>query len=146
MSVDWKAEINELYEYCDLIDSRGDYSKTPFIAEIRSHDTIKNLGQRDVVNFLYYIAHEGKSECDEKNRFAEDILGTDFDNLDSFKNDLPDSLRYFMKTICFTRIFSMKEIWMDIQQNFMEFIAVWAVIFLSVEKHNLRHMGFWMSS
>ena len=105
MSVDWKAEIKELYEYCDLIDSRGDYSKTPFIAEIRSHDTIKNLVQRDLVNFLYYIAHEGKSECDEKNRFAEDILGTDFDNLDSFKNDLPDSFKVFHENDLFHKDF-----------------------------------------
>ena len=95
MSVDWKAEINELYEYCDLIDSRGDYSKTPIIAEIRTHGTIKDLVQRDLVNFLSYIAHEGKSECGEKYRFALDILGKGFDNANPVKNDLPDSFRVF---------------------------------------------------
>ncbi len=89
-------DIRELYEYCDLIDSRGDYSKTPLIAEIKSHDiSIRNLVQNDLRNFLVFIACEGESQCDEKLEFIHDNLGIDA-NFDNFSRiDLPESFKVF---------------------------------------------------
>ncbi|WP_292796942.1 AAA family ATPase [Methanobrevibacter sp.] len=89
-------EVRELYEYCDLIDSRGDYSKTPLIDEIKSQDkSIRNLVKDDLRDFLVFIACEGQSECDEKLEFIHDNLGTDV-SFDSYsKVDLPESFKVF---------------------------------------------------
>ncbi|WP_407380986.1 AAA family ATPase [Methanobrevibacter sp.] len=104
-------EVRELYEYCDLIDSRGDYSKTPLLEDIKSRNgSVKSLVKKDLADFLVYVACEGQSQCDEKIEFIKDNLGVEatFDGAVFNKNDLPDSFRAFHENDLFHRDFLEK--------------------------------------
>lgn len=104
-----KAEINELYEYCDLIDNRGDYNEkeTPIIADFMSEGhSVRELVQTDLADYLTYLASMGDSFSDEKLLFIKNILKLDYpaeelkmiliNSLDSeFMKYLPHSFKLF---------------------------------------------------
>ena len=76
-----KAEINELYEYCDLIDNRGDYDEniTPILADYKSrNNSVKDIVQSNLADFLTFIAVEGDSFSEDKLQFIKDILKLDY--------------------------------------------------------------------
>lgn len=71
------SEINELFEYCDLIDNRGDYDEklTPILADFKSRNgSVKDLVQTNLADFLTSIAYDGDSFSDVKLLFIDDVL------------------------------------------------------------------------
>ena len=52
-------EINELYEYCELIDNRGVYDEnvTPILADYKSSGhSVKEIVQTNLADFLTYLS------------------------------------------------------------------------------------------
>ena len=104
-----KKEINELFEYCDLIDNRGDYDEkvTPILSDFMSGDgSVKDLVQTNLADYLTFIAYMGDSFTDEKLLFIKNILRLDYpseelylmliNNVDSnFMKSLPLSFKLF---------------------------------------------------
>ena len=70
-----KSEIKELFEYCDLIDNRGDYDEklTPILADFKSkNNSVRDLVQTNIADFLTFIAVKGDSFSDFKLLFIDD--------------------------------------------------------------------------
>ena len=114
-----KAEINELYEYCDLIDNRGEYDEkiTPILADFKSRNSsVKDLVQTNLADFLTFIAAKGDSFSEDKLLFIKDVLNLDYDpaklylmlikDLDGdLMNYLPFSFKLFYENDLFHRDF-----------------------------------------
>ena len=78
-----KEEINELYEYCDLIDNRGEYDEkiTPILADFKSRNSsVKDLVQTNLADFLTFIAAKGDSFSEDKLLYIKDVLKLDYDS------------------------------------------------------------------
>ena len=75
-----KDEINELYEYCDLIDNRGVYDEsiTPILSSFKSKGGIvKDKVQIELADFLAFIGVEAKSFSLSDAAFIKEILDID---------------------------------------------------------------------
>ena len=76
------SEIEELFEYCDLIDNRGNYDEnlTPILADFMSRNgTVKDLVQSNLADFLMFIAVRGDSFSPDKLVFIKNVLKLDFE-------------------------------------------------------------------
>ena len=116
---DIKTEIEELFEYCDLIDNRGEYDKniTPILADFKSDNSlVKDMVQTDLADFLTFIAVKGDSFSEDKLAFIKNVLKLDYDlsqlylmlvkNLDEdLMNHLPFSFKLFYENDLFHRDF-----------------------------------------
>ena len=113
------SEINELYEYCDLIDSRGSYDadSTPILADfMMRHGSVKELVQTNLSDFLAFVAVKGDSFSEDKLLFIKDVLNLKYDPADlylmlikdldgDFMNYLPSSFKLFYENDQFHRDF-----------------------------------------
>ena len=72
-----KDEINELYEYCDLIDNRGFYDEniTPILSSFKSKGGIvKNKVQIELADFLAFVCVEAESFFLSDAAFIKEVL------------------------------------------------------------------------
>ena len=113
------SEIEELFEYCDLIDNRGNYDEnlTPILADFMSRNgTVKDLVQSNLADFLMFIAVRGDSFSQEKLVFIKNVLKLDFEldelylllmkGLDEdFMTYLPSSFKIFYENDLFHKDF-----------------------------------------
>lgn len=113
------SEIEELFEYCDLIDNRGNYDEklTPILADFMSRNgTVKDLVQTNLADFLTFIAVKGDSFSQDKLMFIKYILKLDFEldelylllmkGLDGDSmNNLPSSFKIFYENDLFHKDF-----------------------------------------
>ena len=114
-----KSEIKELFEYCDLIDNRGDYDEklTPILADFKSgKGSVKDLVQTNLADFLTFIAVKGDSFSEFKLLFIDDVLQLE-SNLDelylvlikgldgNYMNYLPTSFKLFYENDLFHKDF-----------------------------------------
>lgn len=112
-------EINELYEYCELIDNRGVYDEnvTPILADYKSSGhSVKEIVQTNLADFLTYLSLNGESFTDKKLIFIMDTLDLDYgiddlnlilsNNYDNdFKDYLPLSFKIFHENDMFHKDF-----------------------------------------
>ena len=113
------SEIEELFEYCDLIDNRGNYDEnlTPILADFMSRNgTVKDLVQSNLADFLMFIAVKGDSFSPDKLVFIKNVLKLDFEldelylllmkGLDEdFMTYLPSSFKIFYENDLFHKDF-----------------------------------------
>lgn len=113
------SEIEELFEYCDLIDNRGNYDEnlTPILADFMSRNgTVKDLVQSNLADFLMFIAVRGDSFSPDKLVFIKNVLKLDFEldelylllmkGLDEdFMTYLPSSFKIFYENDLFHKDF-----------------------------------------
>ena len=114
-----RTEINELYEYCNLIDNRGDYDEkiTPILADFKSENhSVKDIVQTNLADFLTFIAVKGDSFSEDKLSFIKDILNLDYplaelhlmlikDFDEDLMNHLPFSFKIFYENDIFHKDF-----------------------------------------
>ena len=113
------SDIEELFEYCNLIDNRGKYDEnlTPILADFMSRNgTVKDLVQTNLADFLMFIAVKGDSFSQDKLLFIKKVLKLDFDldelylllmkGLDEdFMTYLPSSFKIFYENDLFHKDF-----------------------------------------
>ncbi len=139
-----KDEIIELYEYCDLIDSRSvfDENTTPILAAFKSEGgNVKEKVQIELANFLTFICIDGESLSRSDVAFIKEALDFDYsyDELyqiltDDFHDDvsfLPFSFKLLYENDMFHKDFLEKknlkgytsklyEIYIDLGESYLE--------------------------
>lgn len=87
-----KRDLKELFEYCDLIDGRGEYDEkiTPILADFKQKGgCLKDLLKSSMSEFLYYIAVQANVFTQNKLAFINDVLEMD-ENLDALNSELSE--------------------------------------------------------
>ena len=97
-----RQDLKELFEYCDLIDNRGEYDKevTPILADFKERGgCLKELLKSNMSEFLYYIAVQANVFTENKLIFIDDVLELDEDlevlNFDLYKLYYIDYIKEF---------------------------------------------------
>ena len=143
------SEINELFEYCDLIDNRGDYDEklTPILADFKSENaSVKDLVQTNLADFLTAIAYEGDSFTDVKLLFIDDVLKLDcaLDELDlvlgrgldaNYMKYLPLSFKIFYENDLFHKDFLESKNLKGYMEKLFEIYRRLANFFLKCDKY-----------
>ncbi|WP_407432561.1 AAA family ATPase [Methanobrevibacter sp.] len=99
------SEINELYEYCDLIDNRGVYNEniTPILADFKSKDGIvKNQVQIDLANFIAFIGIEAQSFSYSDVSFIKNVLNFNCSNGELYQQLIEDIDENFIDVLPFS--------------------------------------------